>query len=84
MLIFDGEGHLIAICPSLLAAACLVNLRPEAIDKLCRSKRPSFETGLSFRYCWKALDFDITEFTLTVEQYDVLCRRKPKDDTPHE
>lgn len=77
-LIFDKDGSLTAICPSLTAAAHLVNLRPEAIDKLCHSKRPSFETGLSFRYCWKVLDFDISDFTLTTERYDELCRRKPK------
>lgn len=76
VLVFDDKGTLIAICSSLKDVAGMTNLRDTAIDKLCKSKNPSFETGLSFRYWWKVLGFDIVDFTLTVSRYDQLCKRK--------
>lgn len=82
VLVFDEEMQLKGIIPSLKDTARLLNLRPEAIDKLCKTKRQSYETGLSFRYLWKRLDFDITDFKLTAPQYDALCKRKPADDNP--
>ncbi len=75
VLVFNDKGVLISICHSLRDVAGMTNLREKAIDKLCKSKRPSFETGLSFRYWWKILDFDITDFTLTAFRYDQLCKR---------
>ena len=77
VLVFDASLQLKGIHPSLEDTARLFNLRAEAIDKLCRTKRPSHDTGLSFRYWWKVLDFDITDFKLTAPQYDELCKRKP-------
>ena len=68
----DGSG----IHVSLKDAASMTNLREKAIDKLCKTKRVSTETGYSFRYWWKVLGFDITDFTLTASQYDELCKRK--------
>ncbi len=56
----------------------MMNLREAAIDKLCKSKRPSFETGYYFRYWWRVLDFDITDFSMTAMEYDLLCGRKRK------
>lgn len=78
ILVFNDKGMLISICLSLKDVADMTNLREKSIDKLCKSKRPSFETGWSFRYWWKVLDFDITNFTLTAFQYDQLCKRKNK------
>lgn len=81
VLIFDPDGHLMAICPTSEQAARLTNILPEAITKMCKTKRPSFDTGLSFRHWWRKIqDFDITDFTLTVTQYDDSCKRKPSSD----
>lgn len=80
VLVFDEYGKLAAIHRSLADVAAWSNLREKAIDKLCKSKRPSMETGYSFRYWWKVLGFDITDFSLTASQYDELCKRKPKED----
>lgn len=80
VLVFDEYGKLAAIHRSLADVAAWSNLREKAIDKLCKSKRPSMETGYSFRYWWKVLGFDITDFTLTASQYDELCKRKPEED----
>lgn len=80
VLVFDEYGKLAAIHRSLADVAAWSNLREKAIDKLCKSKRPSMETGYSFRYWWKVLGFDITDFTLTASQYDEMCRRKPEED----
>jgi hypothetical protein len=79
VLVFDASMRLKGIHPSLEDTARLYNLRAEAIDKLCKTKRPSQETGLSFRYWWKVLDFDITDFKLTAARYDGLCKRKPSE-----
>lgn len=76
VLVFDEEGKLEAVLRSLKDAASMTNLREKAIDKLCKTKRVSTETGYSFRYWWKVLGFDITDFTLTASQYDELCKRK--------
>ncbi len=55
----------------------MTNLREKAIDKLCKTKRVSAETGYSFRYWWKKMPgFDMSDFTLTCWQYDELCKRK--------
>lgn len=80
VLVFDASMRLKGIHPSLNDTARLYNLRAEAIDKLCKAKRSSQETGLSFRYWWKVLDFDITDFKLTVARYDELCKRKSADE----
>lgn len=76
VLVFDEEGKLEAVMRSLKDVASMTNLREKAIDRLCKTKRVSTETGYSFRYWWKVLGFDITDFTLTVSQYDELCKRK--------
>ena len=76
VLVFDEEGKLEAVMRSLNDVASMTNLREKAIDKLCKTKRVSTETGYSFRYWWKVLGFDITDFTLTASQYDELCKRK--------
>lgn len=76
VLVFDEEGKLEAVMRSLKDVASMTNLREKAIDKLCKTKRVSTETGYSFRYWWKVLGFDITDFTLTASQYDELCKRK--------
>ena len=79
VLVFDDALQLIGIYRTLKDSATSLNLRPEAIDKLCKTKRPSQETGFSFRYWWKILDFDVTDFKMTAKQYDELCRRKPSE-----
>lgn len=76
VLVFDEEGKLEAVMRSLKDVASMTNLREKAIDRLCKTKRVSTETGYSFRYWWKVLGFDITDFTLTASQYDELCKRK--------
>lgn len=80
VLTFGDNGELIAIYRSVNEAAALTNLREKAIDRLCKTKRQSTETGYLFRYWWKVLDFDIAaDFALTVAQYDELCKRKASD-----
>lgn len=76
VLVFDEEGRLEAVLRSLKDVASITNLREKSIDRLCKTKRVSSETGYSFRYWWKVLGFDITDFTLSVSQYDALCKRK--------
>lgn len=76
VLVFDEGGKLEAVLRSLKDVASMTNLREKAIDRLCKTKRVSSETGYSFRYWWKVLGFDITDFTLIVSQYDELCKRK--------
>ena len=76
VLVFDEEGRLEAVLRSLKDVASITNLREKSIDRLCKTKRVSSETGYSFRYWWKVLGFDITDFTLTVSRYDTLCKRK--------
>ncbi|WP_418683754.1 hypothetical protein [Alistipes putredinis] len=79
VLVFDEALQLVGIYRTLKDTAASLNLRPEGIDKLCKTKRPSQETGFSFRYWWKILDFDVTDFKMTAKQYDELCRRKPSE-----
>lgn len=81
VLIFAPDGYLMAICPATEQAARLTNIRSEAIAKLCKTKRSSFDTGLSFRHWWRKMqEVDITDFTLTVAQYDEMCKRKPSSE----
>ena len=84
VLVFDADGTLAAICPTTEKAAQLTNILPEAVVRMCKNKRPSADTGLSFRHWWrKTEDLDMTDFTLTVTQYDELCKRKPSsEETP--
>lgn len=77
-MVFDEEGKLEAVMRSLKDVASMTNLREKAIDWLCKTKRVSTETGYSFRYWWKVLGFDMTDFTLTASRYDELCKRKAK------
>lgn len=79
VLVFGVHDALVAVYRTLGDVAAVMNLRVGAIDKLCRTKRPSTETGYSFRYRKRKLDLDLTDFTLTLSRYDELCRRKPKD-----
>ena len=75
--VFDEYGRLEAVLRSLSDVASMTNLREKAIDKLCKTKRVSAETGYSFRYWWKKMPgFDMSDFTLTCWQYDELCKRK--------
>lgn len=78
VLVFGVHDALVAVYRTLGDVAAVMNLRVGAIDKLCRTKRPSAETGYSFRYRKRKLDLDLTDFTLTLSRYDELCRRKPK------
>ena len=85
VLIFDSDGRLMAFCPTAERAAALTNIRQEAIVRLCKTKRPSFDTGWSFRHWWrKTQDVDLTDSTLTAVRYDEMCRRKPSDEQPSE
>lgn len=78
VLVFGVHDALVAVYRTLGDVAAVMNLRVGAIDKLCRTKRPSAETGYSFRYRKRKLDLDLTDFTLTLSRYDELCRRKPR------
>ena len=77
VLVFGMYDSLVSVHRTLNDVAAAMNLRAEAIDKLCRTKRASTETGYSFRYRKRKLDLDITDFTLTLSRYDGLCKRKP-------
>lgn len=78
VLVFGVHDALVAVYRTLGDVAAVMNLRVGAIDKLCRTKRPSAETGYSFRYRKRKLDLDLTDFTMTLSRYDELCRRKPR------
>lgn len=78
VLAFGVHDALVAVYRTLGDVAAVMNLRVGAIDKLCRTKRPSAEMGYSFRYRKRKLDLDLTDFTLTLSRYDELCRRKPR------
>lgn len=84
VLVFDADGALAAICPTTETAARLTNILPEAVVRMCKTKRPSSDTGLSFRHWWRKIqDADMTDFTLTVAQYDESCKRRPySEETP--
>lgn len=78
VLVFGMHDTLVAVYRTLGDVAAAMNLRGGAIDRLCRTKRPSTETGYSFRYRKKKLVIDLTDFTLTLSRYDEMCRRKPR------
>lgn len=81
VLVFDADGSLAAVCPTTEKAARLTNILPEAVLRMCKTKRPSAETGLSFRHWWRKIqDMDMTDSTLTVTQYDESCKRKPSSE----
>lgn len=81
VLVFDVDGSLAAVCPTTEKAARLTNILPEAVLRMCKTKRPSAETGLSFRHWWrKTEDLDMTDSTLTITQYDESCKRKPSSE----
>lgn len=76
LLVFDADQKLVAVCRNLETATKITHILPESIQKLCKSKKPSQDTGLFFRSLWKKLD--ISDFTLTVPHYDEMCKRKPR------
>ncbi|WP_418976496.1 hypothetical protein [Alistipes putredinis] len=82
--VFDADGSLVAVCPTTEKAARLTNILPESVVRMCKTKRPSAETGLSFRHGWRKIqEVDMTDVTLTVAQYDESCKRKPSsEETP--
>lgn len=77
VLVFGMHDSLVAVYRTLEDVAAAMNLRIGAIDKLCRTKRPSTETGYSFRYRKRKPGLELMDFTLTLSRYDGLCRRKP-------
>lgn len=76
VMVFDAEQNLAAVFADLKAAAGIIHILPDSIDKLCKSKKPSQDTGLSFRYIWKKLDFDLMDFRLPLTRYDKFCKRE--------
>lgn len=80
VLVFGIHDSLVAVYRTLDDVAAAMNLRSGAIDKLCRTKRPSTETGYSFRYRKKKLDLGLTDFTLTLSRYDELCKRRSRSE----
>lgn len=78
VMVFGVHDALVAVYRTLGDVAAVMNLRVGAIDKLCRTKRPSTETGYSFRYRKRKIDLDLTDFTLTLSRYDELCKRNPE------
>lgn len=79
VMIFDAAQNLAAVCSNLNVASDITHILTASIHKLCKNKKPSQDTGLSFRYLWKKLDFDVTDFNLTLAKYDELCKRAPKE-----
>lgn len=80
ILVFDSKQNLVLVCADLEAASDITHILKESIDKLCKIKKPSQETGLSFRKLWKNLDpnINVLDFSLTLAQYDEICKRTPK------
>lgn len=80
VLVFDSEQKLALVCADLEAASDFTHILKESIEKLCKSKKPSQDTGLSFRKLWKNLgpDINVMDFSLTLARYDELCKRIPK------
>ena len=80
VLVFDAEQKLALVCADLEAASGITHILKDAIDKLCKSKKPSQDIGLYFRKLWKNLgpDINIMDFSLTLARYDELCKRTPK------
>lgn len=80
VLVFDAEQRLALVCADSEAASDFTHILKESIDKLCKSKKPSQDTGLSFRKLWKNLgpDINVMDFSLTLAHYDELCKRSPK------
>lgn len=68
------------VCADLHDASKLTHILPESIDKLCKSKKPSRDVGLSFRYLYRKdwNDERILMFSLTLTQYDEMRKRKHK------
>lgn len=80
VLVFDSKQKLVMVCADVEAASQLTHILKESIDKLCKSKNPSQDTGLSFRKLWKNLgpDTNVLDFSLTLNCYDEMCKRNPK------
>lgn len=80
ILVFDSEHRLDSIYRDTASASKASHIRLEYIDNLCKTKKTSKETGLSFRYLREkfASDERIRGFCLTLCQYDDMCRRQPK------
>lgn len=80
VLVFDSEHRLDSIYRNSLSASKATHIRSEFLENLCKTKKPSKETGLSFRYLREkfASDERIRDFSLTLCQYDDMCRRQPK------
>lgn len=78
VLIFDSGNCLDSIHRNLTSASKATNILLGSLEKLCKKKRPSAETGLSFRYLREKFRSDerVTSFRLTLEQYDEMCKRK--------
>lgn len=83
VLVFDSKQMLLLVCADSEAASDFTHILKESIDKLCKSKKPSQETGLSFRKLWKNLgpDINVLDFSLTLARYDELCKRSPKKES---
>lgn len=82
VLIFDSEQHLDSIHRNTASAAKATYIRSEFLENLCKTKKPSKETGLSFRYLREkfASDERIRNFCITLHQYDEMCKRQPKQE----
>ncbi|MDL2320190.1 hypothetical protein LJC45_03555 [Alistipes sp. OttesenSCG-928-B03] len=76
VLFFCQNQEMAGICASVEVASRLTGILPEAIAKMCRSKKPSRDTGLSFRYYQKSYDISLGDFDITLSQYDELGKRK--------
>lgn len=80
VLVFDSKQKLLMVCADTEAASQLTHILKDSIDKLCKSKKPSQETGYSFRKLWKNLgpDTNVLDFSLTLNRFDEMCKRTPK------
>lgn len=80
VLIFDSEQRLDSIHRDTASASKATYIRSEFLENICKTKKPSKETGLSFRYLREkfASDERIRNFSITLHQYDDMCRRKTK------
>lgn len=79
VLLFDAGLKMVGHFETLEVAARITNLLPEAIDRLCKSKRPSQDTKLSFRYLYPYLGLNLSNFTHTATEYDELNKRNKPD-----
>lgn len=80
VMVFSADESLIMVCADLHDTSKLTHILPESIDKLCKSKKPSQDAGLSFRYLYRKdwNDERILMFSLTLTQYDEMRKRKHK------